>query len=209
VQARNLVYGLHLARFAEPLLRALFFMSGLAGCALVATGLLLWATKERPKHAAMSAHGLRTGLGLRLVDGFNIGAIAGIPVAMAVYFWANRLLPVATLGRADMEVDIFFMVWAAVAMLGLLRPTRGMWLALWCSVSVLFAGLPLLNALTSSSHLGLTLLQGRGPAAVAGFDLTALALGCGAAGIAWKVYRRMRGPETARRALPRASAQGT
>ncbi len=38
--------GLHLAHFAPPLLRALFFASGLAGCLMVATGALLWAVKD-------------------------------------------------------------------------------------------------------------------------------------------------------------------
>ncbi|MET0807159.1 MAG: PepSY-associated TM helix domain-containing protein, partial [Pseudoxanthomonas sp.] len=38
---RGVLYGLHLGRFSDMGLRWLFFVSGLAGCAMVATGLLL------------------------------------------------------------------------------------------------------------------------------------------------------------------------
>ncbi|PPJ40723.1 hypothetical protein C0063_18235, partial [Pseudoxanthomonas sp. KAs_5_3] len=82
----------------------LFFLSGLAGCAMVATGVLLWAVKERPKHLKARANG-RIGFGLRLVDGLNLGGIAGLLIAMSVFFWANRLLPVGLQGRPDLEIQ--------------------------------------------------------------------------------------------------------
>src|SRR5690606_41287200 len=63
-QTRGVMYGLHLARFADWGLRALFFASGLVGCLMVASGVVLWAVKERPKHAKSG----RTGFGLRLVE---------------------------------------------------------------------------------------------------------------------------------------------
>jgi hypothetical protein len=86
---RGVLYGLHLARFADWGLRALFFLSGLVGCLMVASGVVLWAVKERPRHAKSG----RTGFGLRLVDALNIGTVAGLPIAFAAYFWGNRLLP--------------------------------------------------------------------------------------------------------------------
>src|SRR5262249_27554655 len=57
---RGVLYGLHLARFADWGLRALFFLSGLVGCLMVASGVVLWAVKERPKHAKSG----RIGFGL-------------------------------------------------------------------------------------------------------------------------------------------------
>jgi uncharacterized iron-regulated membrane protein len=42
-QTRGVMYGLHLARFADWGLRALFFLSGLIGCLMVASGVVLWA----------------------------------------------------------------------------------------------------------------------------------------------------------------------
>ena len=63
---------LHLGRFAEPLLRWLFFLSGIAGCLMVASGLVLWAVKQRQKVAKAKAKGERAGAGLRLVESLNI-----------------------------------------------------------------------------------------------------------------------------------------
>ena len=189
-QTRGVLYGLHMAHFAQPLLRVLFFLCGLAGCAMVATGALLWAVKERQSYAKVLAQGGHVGIGLRLVDGLNIGAIAGLPIAFAAYFWANRLLPVVLEKRAEAEITCFFAAWAVSAVLAHIRPDRRMWQwQLWAG-ALLFIGLPVLNIFTTSSHLGVTLLQGRGPWAVAGFDLTVLALGLFLAAAARKVGRK-------------------
>jgi uncharacterized iron-regulated membrane protein len=168
---RGVMYGLHVARFADPFTRWLFFACGLAGCLMVATGLLLWAVKERPKHAKAG----RTGFGLRLVDGLNIGAIGGLPLAMAVYFWANRLIETGIDQRPDAEIRWFFTAWGIAAMAGLLKPGRPMWRIQLALGGLAFALLPLLNGLTGGAHLGTTIARGVWP--VAGFDLVALVLG--------------------------------
>lgn len=194
-QTRGVLYGLHIGRFADPLVRALFFLSGLSGCAMVATGLLLWAVKERQKYAKAVAQGGRAGWASRLVDGLNIGAIAGVPIAIATYFWANRLLPVGMAGRPDMEIQSFFVAWGMATVAGLAWPARRMWQVQLGIGGLLFAGIPLLNALTTATHLGVTLPQGLWR--VAGFDLVCLALGLAllSAG-AWLGRRK---PATARR----------
>ena len=159
-EARRAMYGLHLGRFADPLLRALFFVCGLAGCAMVATGAVMWAVRTR----AQAVKAGRIGFGLRLVESLNIGAIAGLPIAFAAFFWANRLLPLGMAQRADREIACFFGAWALAALLAQIRPTHGMWrfqlglgAGLWC-------GLMPLNLLTSES-------------ALAGFDWVALVVG--------------------------------
>ncbi|MGQ2980328.1 MAG: PepSY-associated TM helix domain-containing protein, partial [Polaromonas sp.] len=172
---RSVLYGLHLGRFADPLLRALFFVSGLAGCVMVATGLLLWAVKERNKYAKVVAKGGRVGWGSRLVDGLNVGAIAGLMIAIPAFFWANRLLPVGMAARGQAEIDLFFAVWAVAAITGLAWPTRRMWQLQLAIGGLLFAAIPLLNALTTATHLGVSMPAGLW--AVAGFDLVCLALG--------------------------------
>jgi len=189
-ETRGVLYGLHIGRFADPLLRALFFVSGLAGCLMVATGLLLWAVKERQKYAKALKQGGRIGFGLRLVDGLNLGTIAGLPVAMAAFFWANRLLPVDVAGRNEAEIRWFFIVWGATAVLGLLRPTLRMWQAQLALGALLFALLPVLNAFTGPAPLTVSLRSG--PSSVAGFDLVAIALGLGLAGATWLVERKRR-----------------
>nr|WP_315395086.1 PepSY domain-containing protein [uncultured Duganella sp.] len=170
-ETRGVMYGLHIASFADPLVRALFFVSGLAGCAMVATGLLLWAVKERPKHLKAG----RIGFGLRLVDGLNIGAVAGLPVAMAAYFWANRLLPAGLAERPAAEISWFFAAWGVALACGLAWPARPMWRLQLLAGGALFALLPALNGATGGAHLLVSIPNGLW--ALAGFDGVALAIG--------------------------------
>ncbi len=197
---RGTMVGLHVAHFAPPLLRALFFASGIAGALMVATGALLWAVKTRQSYAKQIAATGRTPFGLRLVEALNLGVIAGLPIAFGAYFWANRLLPVDLIQRPAAEIQAFFGAWALAALLAQWRPTRAMWrMQLWAGAA-LFAGLPVLNAFTTSTHLGVTLFQG--PAVIAGFDLTVLALGLGLAASAWMLGKRGTAPRRA--SAPRA-----
>ncbi len=170
-QTRGVMYGLHLARFADWGLRALFFLSGLVGCLMVASGVVLWAVKERPKHAKSG----RIGFGLRLVDALNIGAVAGLPIAFAAYFWGNRLLPVQLAERADAEASVFFYAWGAALLAAFIWPKRMMWAWQLYLGAALFALIPLLNAFTTHAHLGVTLRNGDW--VLAGFDLVMLAFG--------------------------------
>ena len=185
---RSTMVGLHVAHFAPPLLRALFFVSGLAGALMVATGALLWAVKTRQSHAKHIAATGRVPFGLRLVEALNLGVIAGLPIAFAAYFWANRLLPADMSQRSSMEIQAFFGAWAVAALLAQWKPTREMWRVLLWTGAGLFAGLPVLNAITTTSHLWVTLRHG--PLAVAGFDLTVLAIGIGIGAAAWMLGKR-------------------
>ena len=185
---RGVLYGLHIGRFANPLLRWLFFVSGIAGCVMVATGLLLWSVKERQQYAKVLAKGGRIGFGLRLVDGLNVGAVAGLPLAMAAFFWANRLVPVGIAERPATEIACFFWAWGLAAVAGLAWPTRRMWQIQLALGGLLFALLPLLNPLTGG--LGLAAAVPAGQWRVAGFDLTVLALGAGLLAAAWYVGKR-------------------
>lgn len=165
--AHGVLYGLHIARFAEPLLRWLFFVSGLAGTAMVATGALLWAAKRQR----------RSGIGARIVHGLNIGCIAGLPIAYGAYFWTNRLLPLDVAKRADREAALFFAAWGCALLLALWKPGRAMWRGQLACGALLLGGLPVLNALVTGSHAVAALLHGNAPLAVAAFDMTMLALG--------------------------------
>lgn len=170
-QTRGVMYGLHLARFADWGLRALFFVSGLIGCLMVASGVVLWAVKERPRHAKSG----KIGFGLRLVDALNIGAVAGLPIAFAAYFWGNRLLPVQLAERSDAEANVFFYAWGAALLAAFIWPKRLMWAWQLYLGAALFALIPVLNALTTQAHLGVTLRNGDW--VLAGFDLMMLAFG--------------------------------
>jgi len=113
-----------------------------------------------------------------------------LPLAMAAFFWANRLLPVEMAERGEAEIRWFFIVWGASAVLGLLRPTLRMWQAQLALGALLFVLLPVLNAFTGPAPLTVSLRCG--PSAVAGFDLVAIALGLGLASAVWLVERKRR-----------------
>lgn len=194
---RGVTYGLHIGRFAGPLMRALFFLSGLAGAAMVATGLILWAAKHRQKLGAAG----KPGFGLRLVDTLNIATVAGLPVAMAGFFWANRVLPVEMALRSEWEIRIFFGLWLAALLHALIRPARRAWIELFAVAGALGLAIPLLNALTTHRHLGASLPAGDW--AMAGMDLGLAGMGALAAAMAWKLARRR---EPVRAARPRAGA---
>ena len=100
-------YGLHMATFAGPLLRWLYFFFGLAGTAVIGTGLVMWLGKRQLKHAKSGTQPFE----LRLVEVLNIASMSGLILGVAGFFWANRLLPLGLEGRAQWEVNVFFAVW--------------------------------------------------------------------------------------------------
>lgn len=168
---RGVLYGFHLGRFANPLLRALFFLSGIAGCVMIASGALLWAVKSRQQYAKTLANGGRISFGLRLVEGLNMGAIAGLAMAFSAFFLANRLLPVELENRAQMEIHCFFAAWGISMLLAQIHTGRLMWrIQLWTGAAM-FLAVPVVNVFTTNSHLGQTLLLGKGPLPVAAFDV--------------------------------------
>lgn len=176
---RQVMLGLHEGLFAGPLLRTLYVLSGLLGSAMIATGLVLWTVKRRQRIGKSRAP---SHPGLRLVERLNVATLVGLPVAIAAYFWANRLLPVDLAGRADWEVHVMFVTWGALFVHATLRPAARAWYEQWIIAAAAFGLLPLLNALTTDRHLGVSLAQGDW--AMAGFDLTVLAFGLVAAAVA-------------------------
>ncbi|MGY6769034.1 PepSY-associated TM helix domain-containing protein [Komagataeibacter sp. NFXK3] len=137
------MHGLHYARFAPPGLRWLYFLSGLCGTAVMASGLVLFVMKRRRHAGHRWAH--------RLADGLNVAVIAGLPAAMLAFLEGNRLVPASLPGREDWETRIFFSVWALCALHALFQALRGQarlaWRAQLGLVGLLGAALPVLDVL--------------------------------------------------------------
>lgn len=153
VALQNAMIGLHRANFADLWLRYLFFGLGMAGTAMIASGLVLWTVKRRTDYAKQSY------LGFKLVESLNIAAIAGLPVATATFLWANRLLP-ALKDRADTEISLFFGAWAVCALLAIALPKKQAWIViLWLSAA-LFALLPLINTITTNRGFVTSVVRG-------------------------------------------------
>lgn len=115
------VYGLHMATFAQPLLRLALFFSGLLGCAMIASGLLLWSLKRQLQNKQQQFH-----FGHYLVQRLNITAILGLPIAVISYFYANRI-GLSLHSSQNYEVITFFSVWLAVFILSLCLKKQYLW----------------------------------------------------------------------------------
>jgi hypothetical protein len=94
---------------------------------------------------------------------------------VAVFFLANRLVPVSLAGRADWEVNAFLIGWGLSVVHAVLRPGRKAWIEQLTLGAALFIAVPLINALTTPWNLGASLMQRDW--SLAGFDLTCLATG--------------------------------
>lgn len=184
----GVITGLHLGLFAEPVLRWLYFIVSLAGTAMVATGLVLWIAKRRQKARPGDA---REAFSLRLVDGLNAGTIAGVVFGVAAVFLANRLLPADMPGRQVWEVRAFFIAWGLSLVYAFLFQRRK-WQDLLAVAAAALALVPVVNALTTHRHLGVSLPQGDW--VMAGFDLTCLASALFFAWMAHKAARARKAP---------------
>ena len=167
--ADHVMKGLHKGLFANWFLRVLYVFMGVAGTAMIGTGLLLWSNKRKTR---LLAAGKPLHVGIHLVDRLNLGTIIGSPIAIAAYFWANRLLPLELTARAEWEVHCMYLTLAAMFAWPCVRPLQSARVEMaWLGVAA-FGLLPVLNAATTQRHLGVSL--GQGDWIMAGFDLVSL-----------------------------------
>ena len=168
---QRFISGMHFIQFEHWPLRWLYFLAGLGGCVLIATGFLFWLEARRVRHA-------KKGLsGVRLVEGLTIGSVTGIVIATLAFFAANRLLPLnaglAGQERAALEVWAFYLAWVTCFVHAWWRPAYA-----WTEQARARCGLALicvvLNAVTTGDHPIRALLSGMW--AVAGMDIMLIML---------------------------------
>ena len=196
---QSFLTGLHFIQFDHWPLRWLYFVLGLSGCVMIATGYIYWLETRRKRHAKLGLPGVR------IVEGLTVGAVTGIVIATLTFFIANRLLPLgasfAGYERAALEVWAFYLVWLATFAHAWLRPGRA-WREQCGAVAALALLAPVLNWLTTGDHLVKTVTDGYWP--VAGMDLLLLAGAGVAALVVRRLYRRgsRRGDAVAATATP-------
>lgn len=188
MQATQFLAGLHLVRFHHWTLRWLYFVLGLAGCVLIATGYLFWLESRRKRHLQL---GLR---GVRVVEALTIGSVTGMILATFAFFVANRLIPLgASIGgteRAALEVWFFFAVLIAAFLHAALRKQQA-WVEQCVGVAVLGGAAVLLNWVTTGDHLIRSLTHPHlWPIAV--MDLLLIVAAAAAGYLAWSLTRRGR-----------------
>jgi len=119
---------------------------------MIASGLVIWTKKREAKQ--------QDTLGFKVVDNLNMTTIAGLPLAVAVYFWANRVLPVDMMGRETMETDAMFFTWVLVLLFTIVMSSRKVWVILFYLTALLYTLLPVFNLFFTQRHLGITLAYG-------------------------------------------------
>jgi len=150
---------LHEGLFASTGLRWLYFLTGLFGTAMIASGMVLWTVKRRNK-AIKEGGG---SFGYRFTEGLNLGCLLGLPSGIAAYLLANRLLPLDLGERASIEVNSLFIIWGLIVMLAvlmaLLKKADIAWIKLTYLTGVLFALVPIVNATTTNLGLMTALMS--------------------------------------------------
>ncbi|APH57290.1 putative membrane spanning protein [Granulibacter bethesdensis] len=179
------LWGLHYAQFGGRPVHWLYFLSGLASCGMISSGLVLFTIKRRQRHETDPvAHAL-----FLAAEKLNVTFVAGISIACVAYLWANRLLPPDLPGHDQAEIKIFFGSWLLTLLHPLFRSPRRAWLEQLSLLAALLLLLPFLNMATTQTGLTHTLLDhGAGRDwARAGVDLTSFMLGLAASWAVWKI----------------------
>ena len=140
------MYGLHMATFAQPLLRLGLFFSGLLGCAMIGSGLLLWSLKRQLQNKQNQFH-----FGHYLVNRLNVSIIIGLPIAMLSYLYTNRLVELPA-GSPNYEIYSFFIVWLLSFISALCTPQKWLWKSQLKVLIILAICLPLLNLYQLLNH---------------------------------------------------------
>ncbi|WP_313455541.1 PepSY-associated TM helix domain-containing protein [Stenotrophomonas sp.] len=192
VFTRDGMIGLHAARFAPTLMRWLFFLSGVAGTLMVATGLVLWTVKRHEQLPDPS----QPPRAFRFVERMNICFVAGLPLAMLAFLWGNRLLPVSLSGRAQTEITVFFAAWALCLLHASLRTPRRAWAEQLAVAGTLALLMPAFNLLAWKG--GLFTAVAEGDSAKAGIDVGLCLLGVALLWAARKVHRHVPAPRRVR-----------
>ncbi|ENW04955.1 PepSY-associated TM helix domain-containing protein [Acinetobacter beijerinckii] len=140
------VYGLHMATFAQPALRFAFFCSGILGCLMIASGLLLWSLKRQIQNKSNQFH-----FGYYLVDCLNVAAFIGLPIAMMSYLFANRFVHV-TETTPNYEIYTFFIIWLLSFIFALFTKKQYLWKSQVLFMGLLALALPIYNFVYLLNH---------------------------------------------------------
>lgn len=169
--------GLHMAQFGGVLVRAVYLLLGLAGCAMLVAGSRVWLSKRAT----------RGGHAIGVVRALNGAVFVGLPLASLALLWGNRLLPESLPARGSWEAWVFVISWLLLAVWAVLRRHSAHLLRQQLALGALLAlGLPLLSGLvTPQGHVLASLA--RADWDLAGIDLFLLLTGLLCALYAWRL----------------------
>lgn len=149
--AYTIMAGLHYARYGGAGVRWLYFILGIGSALMVLTGLIVFTEKRRRRSSAMFD---------AVASRLHVAATFGIPLATAIYLLANRLLPVEMTDRGEAERLAFFAAWLGSLIHALARPPEQGWRDQAIAGAILFLAVPILNGLTTKTHLVASIAAG-------------------------------------------------
>lgn len=119
INTNSIIESLHRAIFANPVVRFIFFISGICSIIVLASGLIIWTKKRKQKSS--------TTKGYKLVEKLNISFIMGVMIAIGFYFLSNRFIPVEENSRQIMEINCFFIGWLISIVHAFIRDSKKAW----------------------------------------------------------------------------------
>jgi len=185
----DFMVGLHLQHFKHWMLRWLYVLGGLAGCACIATGFIFFVEKRKRQHAKAGTSGARW------ADALAVTAVTGMVAATLTMLVSNRLLPAQIVDRGGWEERIFWFAWLAALLHAAWRSSPVLqariapaWREQCWGVCALAVSAVVLNWITTGDHLVKTIGAGYWP--VAGVDLMLIATAALAVVAARRLARR-------------------
>jgi len=142
---------MHYANYGGYSVRWLYFIMGMAGAMMMATGAILFLVKRRQK--SLNEFGAQTSRVYQVIEVLNIAAISGLAIACIGYFWLNRFIPLDIADRASWEVKGFFYLWLATLVHSACRPALKAWFEQWTLFTLLALFLPIMNLLTTGQWI--------------------------------------------------------
>ncbi|MFN4039227.1 MAG: PepSY-associated TM helix domain-containing protein [Erythrobacter sp.] len=184
-EAKGWVEGAHFVQIDHWPLRWLYFLGGLTGCVMIATGMLFWLRARERQHESGA-------WSFRVMETLTIAGTTGIIAATGAFLVANRLLPrdAAAFGleRAGLEIAAFWAVWLA-ALVHAARLRSAAWAQQCWSIAGLALLAVALNAATTGHHMIAAMIAGLWPIAV--MDAMLVAAACLAGWAAFRLQPRV------------------
>ncbi|AZS49692.1 PepSY domain-containing protein [Entomomonas moraniae] len=138
---------LHRAHYANYALRWLYFLAGLAGCFMIASGLILWSKKRIVKNKK------QTTPMQRIVQTLNITCIAGLCVAVPSLLIINKLIAGKVSQQPAWEVAGFFIVWALTFFYSIIRLSSKAWYEIFFMAALMCVGIFIVNLFYPYSNM--------------------------------------------------------
>ena len=168
-QSWRWITGFHFIQFDHWTVRWLFFLLGLTGCVLIATGFIVWFETRKKRHSQTDL------TSVLVVESLTITSVTGLIAATFAFFLSNRFLPDDAYwinsSRISTEIGVFYLTWVLTLLHAFARhktSTLG-WAEQCLLIALLGVSAICANAFSTGDHILRSLAEGH--YAVAGMDI--------------------------------------